>query len=454
MSKPKYVARNINDLKDMLEQTTALHSDYEAFIKKSKDVYVGVTYKKYKEDVFALGTELLKRNIKGEKVILLSENRYEWCTSFMAATCAGGIIVPLSIELAENDLISKINHLKGKFIIFSEKCRDTIKNIRKKCPTLEYTIDMDTIIDDMENLSLLRLIDLGNKAISNGEKEFAKLEINRESIAGIFYGDTIVRDRGVMVTHKNLVSAVMGIVSYLPLSDQDKTTALLPFYNISQCVCNFLVMLNQGATVYFGDKSKLILDVLKETNPTIVFLSKDLLNNLNKELWNSLGNAPNVRKIRLLMFFSTILTKFNIDLREKIFKNILRNLGKNLRTIVAVGKGCKIKILKEFRTFGVNFVQCYDLPEASSIAMINDKTEFIKENTMGVPLPSIKAVVSTSNNKSVGEIVLGGDIIMSGYYDDRKATKKVLENDFLYTGEFGHRDKKGCFYYESAKSNN
>ncbi len=446
MPRPKYVSRKINDLKDMLEQTVALHSGSDAFIKKARDVYVTVSYKKYKEDIFGLGTELLKMNIKGEKVILLGENRYEWCVAFMATTCSEGIIVPISPEISENDLVSRINSVKSKFIIFSEKYRGLIRNIRKKCPTLEYTIDMDAIIDDNENLSLLRLIDLGSKAILNGENTFAKLEINRETIAGIFYGNTIIKGKGVMLSHKNLVAAIMGIVSTIHITDNDRTSAFLSLSNLSYCLFNFLVINNQGGTIYFSEKGKSIQENLKDSNPTMIFLSNNLLNELYKNITDELGGMPGVRKTKALIFISMLLIKLNVDLRKRIFSDILKKFGKNLTSIILVGKSGKNKLLKDFYAFGIDVVQCYDLIEASSAVMINSKKDAKKDNIIGLPIPGLKACIFSHGSKSVGEITLKGDTVMVGYYDDKKATKKVIEEDILYTGINGFRDKNGYFY--------
>ena len=446
VSKAKYVYREINDLKDMLEQVTALHSESEAFIKKAKDVYVGVSYKKYKGDVFGLGTEFLKRNIKGEKVILLSENRYEWCVTFMATVCSEGIIVPFSPDISENELVSRINNVKGKFIVFSEKYRDVVRNIRKKCPTLEYTIDMDTIIDDDENLSLLRLIELGSKAIGNGETDFAKLEVNREAIAGIFYGNTIIKNKAVMLSHKNLASEIMGIVSSVSITENDKTSAFLSFSEVSHCVADFLAINNQGGTIYFAEKNKNINEVLEENEPTIIFLSDELLNRMYNNMLDFLGNMPRIRKMRLLMFISTILIKFNIDLRKKLFKDILKTFGKNLKSIVLISRNVKSKILKEFYNLGIETIQCYEVIEASGIVMLNNKREFMKAPAIGLPIPGLKASIMASSNKLSGEITLKGNTVMTGYYDDRKATKKVIDENILYTGKNGVRDKSGYFY--------
>lgn len=452
MSKPKFVARKINDLKDMLEQSVALYSDKYAFIKKSKDMYVGITYKKYKEDVFGLGTELINRNIKGERVVILSENRYEWCVSFMAAACSEGIVVPASTKISDDKLTSLVNEVKAKFIIFSEGYRQLVKTIKKKCPTLEYIIDMDTIIDDKDSLSLLRLIDLGNRTIQNGDNTISKLEVDKNLVSAIFFEDTIIKDRGVMLSHKNLVSNIMGILSLIPINNKNEVTILQPISNSYQCICSFLTLLADGGTIHFSETDKLLFTSLKESNPNIIFLEKEILEKIYNDIWNSIGSISNVRKIKLLMFISNILVKFNIDIRKKMFREILKNFGKKLETIVVKGDKFNNKILKDFFALGLNVVECYELIEASSIIMINSKKDFKKENIMGLPLPGLKALVLNSNGRVQGEITLKGDSVMVGYYGDKKATSKVKKDEVLYTGRIGYRDKNGCFYLSRNKT--
>ena len=157
MTKPKYTSRKINNLKDLLEQSVALYSSENAFIKKTKEGHVGVTYKKYKEDVWGLGTELIKLNIKDELVIIISEPRYEVGVSFMAVSCGGGIALPLPLTLTENEIITKINEVKAKYIVFSEKYRNLVKGIITKCETLKKGIDLDTVLDDEDIFSFLSI---------------------------------------------------------------------------------------------------------------------------------------------------------------------------------------------------------------------------------------------------------------------------------------------------------
>lgn len=447
MSKPKYVARDMVDLKDMLEQTVALYSDKEAFVKKAKDVNVGVNYKKFKEDVFGLGTEFLKMNFTGERVVILSENRYEWCVSFMAVVCSNGIAVPVFGGLDEAEVVSKINCVKAKVVIFSEKYRDLVKNIRKKCPELKYMIDMDTIIDDDESLSFLRLIDSGNKDIQNGNNEFVKFEVDRECGACIFWGETIIKGKPVLLSHKNLISNITGIVSFLPINFNDKTVVLQSLNEAYICICNFLVLIAQGGTICFSDVNKLDNEVFVDNCPSVVFVSKDLFYDMYRKIWADLGNMPEIRKTRLLMFISMILVKFNIDCRDKIFGDILNEFGKNLKLIVVVGNDVKNRILRDFSTFGFNVAECCNMLEATSIITVNEKRELKKELNGGVPLPGLKTRILNSNGRVPGELAFEGDFVMVGYYDDKKATQKVIVDGVLHTGKIGYKDKTGSFYF-------
>ncbi len=451
MSKPRYVARDMKNLKDMLEQTVALYNDKEAFVKKAKDVYVGVNYKKFKEDVFGLGNELMKRGVVHERVVLLSENRYEWCLSFMATVCGNGIAVPLSTDLSDSEIVSKINCVKAKFIVFSERYRYLVKSIKRKCPTLECVIDMDTIIEDVDSLSLLRMIEIGNKDIQNGNSEFVKYEIDSESGAGIFFGDTIVKDKPVLLSHKNFISAITGFVSFLPIVSDDKTVVLQPLSRAFVCIDNFLALISKGATVNFAESGKPVSELLIDSNPSIIFASKELFYDIYKGIWSDLGNMPNIRKTKVLMVISLILTKLNIDLRRRIFKDILKNFGKNLKLIVISGKDFKNRILRDFSIFGLNTVECYEMIEASSVVFVNDKKDFFWDNMLGKPLPGVKTCILNSNGKVPGEISISGDSVMLGYYDDKKATSKVMKNDTLYTEQTGYTDKNGVFYLINRK---
>lgn len=449
MTKPEYTTRKINDLKDLLEQSVALYSDKDAFIKKTRDTYVGVTYKKYKEDIFALGTKLLELAIKGERVVLLSEPRYEACVCFMATICSGGIVVPFSLELSEDELISKINQVGAKFIVFSEKYRDVVNKISSKCVTLRLGLDMDAMSDEASNYSFLKLIDLGNKCILTGDNSYAKLEIDNDSDAIILFSDR--NSSGVVLSHKNLASAVMAMASIINVSYEDKSIILSSFDSIIECVNNFLMMNYFGATICFGEEEKGILEVFKELKPSVISFPEKMCDKFYNELWESVGSMPNVRKTKLLMLFCDILRKFNVDIRRKLFKEILKNCGDELSRIIVSVSEVNLDMLRSLNTFGIDTFFGYSEKEASSFITLN-KIGSIRERSIGRPIPELEARINNINDKGVGEIIVKGDMVTKCYYDSKKLTQDIIKDGWLRTGVIGYQDKNGYIVLTGRKN--
>ena len=187
MTKPLYKVRKINDLKELLDQCTALYSDEMAFMSKVDDKYVGTTYKKYKEDVYALGTMLSELGMKNEHIAVIGENRYEWCVTYMAVTCGGGVIVPLDKELPKAEIENLLNRSKAKVIVFSKKYREYVREFMQKNSNLTVAIDMDSKIKEEGIYSFSELIKQGIKAIEAGNNEYGKTKIESNSLAGIFF---------------------------------------------------------------------------------------------------------------------------------------------------------------------------------------------------------------------------------------------------------------------------
>ena len=449
MTKPKYTSRKINNLKDLLEHSVALYSGENAFIKKTKEGHVGVTYKKYKEDVWGLGTELLKLNIKAEKVIIISEPRYEVGVSFMAIACGGGIALPLPLTLTENEIITKVNEVKAKYIVFSEKYRNLVKGIITKCETLEKGIDLDTVLEDEYNFSFLKLVEAGNKNIQNGDNSYAKLVIDSESIAGLFISSKM--EKIVMLSHKNFSASLMGIVSIFPIDESEKSINLTPFSNPYEVIYNFLMILYMGGTVCFYEEDKKVIDLLKEFHPTLITFSPQEFDEFYNELWESVGNMPNIRKIKLFMIISEILRKFNIDIRRKLFKDIFEKIGENLNKIIVCNGNSRAEKLKEINMLGIKSFYGYLVCEATGIVTLN-KVDNLKEKSIGIPLPEVKMTVNNTNG-GIGEIILKGNFVMSGYYNDKKETFRVIKDGWLHTGDMGYRDNQGSFILTGRKKN-
>ncbi len=453
MTKPLYKVRKINDLKELLDQCTALYSDEIAFMSKVDDKYVGTTYKKYKEDVYALGTMLSELGMKNEHIAVIGENRYEWCVTYMAVTCSGGVIVPLDKELPQAEIENLLNRSKAKVIVFSKKYREYVKEFMQKNSNLTVAIDMDSKIKEEGIYSFSELINQGIKAMESGNNEYGKTKIESNSLAGIFFtSGTTELAKGVMLSHKNITSNVMAGMSLFKAQPGDRLLSILPIHHTYECTCEFLLMTFQGATIYFCEGLKHIQKNLQEAKPTVLLVVPLILENMYNKIWKQIEKKGITKKVKLALLVSNMLLKLNIDIRKKVFKDILDVFGGELNVAIAGAAAVNPEVLKGLRSFGIQTIQGYGLTESSPLAALNPLSA-AKDAAIGIPMPDSEMVIDNPDKDGIGEILIKSNSIMMGYYENKEATDAVLIDGWLHSGDIGYRDKDGYFYITGRKKN-
>lgn len=453
MTKPLYKVRKINDLKELLDQCTALYSDEFAFMSKVDDKYVGTTYKKYKEDVYALGTMLSELGMKNEHIAVIGENRYEWCVTYMAVTCGGGVIVPLDKELPKPEIENLLNRSKAKVIVFSKKYREYVKEFMQTNKDLTIAIDMDSKVKEEGIYSFSELINQGIKAIESGNNEYGKTKIESTQLAGIFFtSGTTELAKGVMLSHKNLASNVMAGMALFKAQPGDRLLSILPIHHTYECTCEFLLMTFQGATIYFCEGLKHIQKNLQEAKPTIILVVPLILENMYNKIWKQIDKKGITKKVKLALSISNALLKLNIDIRKKVFKDILDVFGGKLNVAIAGAAAVNPEVLKGLRSFGIQTIQGYGLTESSPLAALNPLSA-AKDAAIGLPMPESEMIIDNPDKDGIGEILIKSDSIMMGYYENKEATDAVLIGGWLHSGDIGYRDKDGYFYITGRKKN-
>ena len=453
---PLYEAEPVSDLKELINRTVTKYGDKNAFLlKESDDHYRGVLYKEFKNDIDAFGTALLSLGLKDEFIAVLSENRYEWCVTYLAAVNGTGVIVPLDKELPGSELQNLLISSNAKAIIFSGKHKKEMQQISETLNSVKYFINMDALENDNKFLSYYQLLKLGKDQLNDGNKSFLNAEIDREKLSIlIFTSGTTDLAKGVMLSHKNICTDIVNVCSSIFICHKDSSLSILPLHHTFECTAEFLVMMYNGGTLSFNEGLKHVAKNLKETSPTILFAVPLLLENMYKKIWENAGKKKGQKtKLKLALKLSDFLySTFNIDIRRRLFKKVHEAIGGKIRLIISGAAAIDPKVSKGFNSLGITLLQGYGLTECSPIVTVC-REKLGGDASIGQPIPGIEVKIHNPNAEGIGEIIVKGDIVMLGYFNNPLATERILKDGWLYTGDLGRMDEKGLCYITGRKKN-
>ena len=426
----------IKSLKDMINKTRNEFSDEVAFKFKTdvEGIIRKVKYDEFLDDVDSLGTKLIDLGLKGKKIAVISENRYEWATSYLAVVCGTGIIVPLDRALPEIEIRSLIERSEVEAIIYSDRYSEIMKkliNEDNKLNKIKYYICMDLEKKDKKILSFKELIRSGRKLINDGDKRFLSAEINPEEMqVMLFTSGTTSMSKAVALSHKNI--------------------CVLPLHHTFEATVGFLYPIYKGSSVAYCEGIKHIQDNLKEYKISIMISVPVLFENMYKRVMKSIEKQGKLEKVKKGIKISNFLRKFHIDIRRKIFKELHDNFGGNLRLFVSGAAAIDKEVEKGFNDLGITTYAGYGLTETSPVvAAENDK--YRRYGSVGKVFPSLEVKIEDVDEEGVGEIVVKGPSVMLEYYNNPEATKETLVDGWFYTGDLGYFDKDKYLYISGRK---
>lgn len=454
--KPLYEVRNIRDLKDMLNQSCEIYAEKPAFLVKKREgsEYIPISYAQLKKDVDSLGTALVNMGLKGKRIAIIGENRYEWAVSYLAVVNGTGVAVPIDKELPENEIESLLERSEASTVLYSGKFEGVMKDIHQRNSKIEYFVNMDADKDNGLFLSFTGLIDTGEKLIKSGVKDFTEATIDTEIMSVmLFTSGTTDTSKAVILSDKNICANMMDMCSMVYIGDDDTFLSFLPLHHTYECTCGFLTPIYRGSTIAYCEGLRHIVKNLKESKATMMLSVPLLFENMYKKIWDQASKTPGkVQKMKAAIKVSNFLRKFGIDLTTKIFKPLHDMLGGNVRLFISGAAAIDPNVAKGFRDFGINFLQGYGLTECSPIVAVN-RDVYFKDAAAGYPMPNVEVRVEGASEDGVGEIVTRGPNVMLGYYKNEEATSKVLKNGWFYTGDLGYIDKDGFVYITGRKKN-
>ena len=445
MQEPIYEYLRITDLKDMLNKTKQKYANDIAYkIKTEKDKYYTITHKEARNMVDNLGTALIDMGLKGKRIAIIGENRYEWQIAYLAVVCGTGTVVPLDKSLPENELINLIERSEAQAIFYSAKYEETLKKcVIEGVGKLKHLISMDLREHKEGIYSEMELIEKGKRLIEKGNKKFINAKINPEEMnIMLFTSGTTAASKVVALSHKNICSNLMSIASVLDISEKDRMLSFLPLHHVFECTVGFLMALYKGMQVSFCDGIKHIVENMNEYKITYMACVPAIYENIYKNILKKLQKQGKLEEINQKIIECK---KLSMEEKKETFQEIHNMLGGHVRLLISGAAALNNKVERGYRDFGINLVQGYGLTETSPVIGIGNK-RYYKVGSIGKAIPQVEAKIEDANIEGIGELVVKGPNIMLGYYGDEKATNQVLKNGWFYTGDLAKIDDEGYIF--------
>jgi len=381
---------------------------------------------------------------KGDKVALTGKNSPEWAVAYLGIVFAGAIVVPIDHQLKseETELLMRTARAKilfvdeEKYAHFKEDPKGLTDVVSLKKGAGQYIYDL------------------------NGPEAPIEEAAETDLAAILFTSGTTGDPKGVMLTHRNLVSdCFLAQGTPLHVYHTDIFYAILPIHHIYAMLAVFIETIGTGAEVVFGKKmvSALMLKELKEGKITMLLGVPMLFNKLLDGILRGIkAKGPIVYGIiSFLMIISGLVKKtFKVNPGKKIFHSILEKASlSTIRVCIAGGGPLASSVFRKFNQMGIDFVQGYGLTETSPIINLNP-IEHYKEESVGKIVPQADMKILNPGERGIGEVIVKGPMVTQGYFEKPELTaESFTEDGYFKTGDLGYLDSEGYLYLTGRAKN-
>lgn len=424
----------------------------ESLVTKYNGKWVATSTEEYISQANAISRALLRMGIqKDDKIaVISSSNRTEWNVLDIGVLQTGAQNVPVYPTISEEDYEYVLNHSEVQYCFVSDtEVLAKVNLIRKNLTHLKEVYSFDKI-EGCKNWE--ELLELGKDESNQNEVEARKDAVDTEDLATIIYtSGTTGRPKGVMLSHKNIVSNVLGSAPRIPF-EEGKSIALsfLPICHIYERMILYIYQY-YSVSVYFAESIDKLTDNLKEAKPHVITAVPRLLEKVYDKIYAKGGELTGIKK-KLFFWAIDLGLKYEPDgkngfwyefqlsiARKLIFSKWKEGLGGNLSLMVSGSAALQPRLARVFAAAEIYVMEGYGLSETSPVIAVNDtRNHGFKIGTVGKVIENVEVKIAED-----GEILCKGPNVMMGYYKDPEKTAEVLKDGYFHTGDIGEIDSEG-----------
>ncbi len=377
-----------------------------------------------------------------DKVAILCKNRPEWLMLDLAVQKIGAILTPVYPTINVNELEFILNDAKVKIaFVNDEELYHKVLSLKERVPSLQQIFTFEHVANARHWKEVTAI---STPALKEKIKPIAD-SIQYEDLATIIYtSGTTGTPKGVMLSHRNILSNVLACIPCFPPGDKMKSLSFLPLNHIFERMVSYLYLF-RGTSIYYAEGLETIGDNLKEVKPDMFTTVPRLLEKVYDKIMQKGSELTGIKK-KLFFWAHGLAEKFEINQSRGIWYNMqlaLANklifskwreaLGNNIRCIVTGGAACQVRLIRIFTAARVTIMEGYGLTETSPVISVNRFNESDRMfGTVGPLIDDVEVKIAED-----GEILCKGPNIMMGYYKRPDLTAEVITNDWFHTGDIG-----------------
>lgn len=385
---------------------------------------------------------------RGSRCAILAANGPMWVTAYLGTMASGNVGVPLDTAF-NHQQVNKLLIDSGASLIFTDaKHLTTAQKAVKETSARIVTIDGAADYPNLPNM------------FSSGSGNLAPDEVREDDLAVIMYTSGTTADpKGVMLTHSNLLAEASAVFASVEVRESDSILGVLPLFHALAQMANLLLPFAAGARIVYLEEMNTteLLRALSERHITLFCCVPQFFYLIHNRVMKDLEKRSRLARMafRLTMAVSSLLRKIHLNAGKLFFVKVHRMLGPEMRYLVTGGSAFDPKVGRDFEKLGFNVLQAYGLTETTGGATLTPPSHNVM-GSVGQPLKGVQIKIIDGQpieeaTHPVGEIAIGGGIIMQGYYNRPEATAETIREGWLLTGDLGYLDEGGNLFITGRK---
>ncbi len=450
--------KTITDLRDLVVGGAEVFGDKTLyFYRDVNGDEAQYSYTQLRDEVQYIGTALYKLGVSSKAVAVSGDTHPRYIATYISVVAGNGCIVPIDRDISLEATVDFLRLAECEAFVYTKAQSEKAVQIAELIPEIKYFIPLEPNGDSVFSekvITIDTLIEMGKTALDEGCTDYINTELEMEKMSALlFTSGTTGTSKGVMLSHKNLTAATNASVLSMSYDDRNTFVSVLPPHHSYELTCGHLAIMDIGGQILINDSLKRVMKNFQSFKPNALMLVPLFVETMHKRIWEEVRKKGMEKQLRLLMKLNSAMLTFRIDVRSKLFKQVIGAFGGNLKSIVCGGAPLSPDLIKDFYAFGITVLEGYGITECAPLVAVNSPGK-VRFHSVGTPVYGCTVKIDKTDDEETGEILVKGDNVMLGYYKNPEATAEVFTEDgWFRTGDIGYMDEDGYIFITGRKKN-